>query len=80
MICRSTKQVINRGDTFLFSIQYDEMFNMWRAREKVVAAVGADVVFFGEKSDVASLGNGVTAEVDNARRRNFKQFGYNVSV
>ena len=56
------------------------MFNMWRAREKVVAAVGADVVLLGEESGVACLSNGVTAEVDNARRRNFKQFGYNVSV
>ena len=56
------------------------MFNMRRAREKVVAAVGADVVLFGEESGVAGLGNGVTAEVDNARRCNFKQFGYNVSV
>lgn len=56
------------------------MFYMWRVREKVVAAVGADVVFFGEKSDVAGLGNGVAAEVDNARWRSFKQVGYNVSV
>ena len=56
------------------------MFYMRRAREKVVAAVGADVVLLGEESGVAGLGNGVTAEVDNARRRNFKQFGYNVSV
>ena len=48
------------------------MFNMWRAREKVVAAVGADVVLFGEESGVAGLGNGVAAEVDNARRRSFE--------
>lgn len=80
MICRSTKQVINRGDTFLFSVQYNQMFNMWRAREKVVAAVGADVVLLSKENGVACLSNGVTAEVDNARRRNFKQFGYNVSV
>lgn len=56
------------------------MFNMWRAREKVVAAVGADVVLLSKENGVARLSNGVTAEVDNARRRNFKQFGYNVSV
>lgn len=48
------------------------MFYMWRVREKVVAAVGADVVLFGEESGVASLGNGVTAEINNARRRSFE--------
>ena len=72
MICRSTKQVINRGDTFLFSVQYNQMFNMWRAREKVVAAVGADVVLLSKENGVACLSNGVTAEVDNARRRSFE--------
>lgn len=48
------------------------MFNMWRAREKVVAAVGADAVLLSEESGVAGLSNGVTAEVDNARRRSFE--------
>ena len=48
------------------------MFYMWRVREKVVAAVGADVVLLSKESGVASLGNGVAAEVDNARRRSFE--------
>lgn len=56
------------------------MFNMWRAWKKVVSVVGVDVIFLSKKGNVASLSDRVAAKIDNTRRRNFKQFGDNVSV
>ena len=44
------------------------MFNMRRAREKVVAAVMDDAVVLLEQGDIASLGDGVAAEIEDARR------------
>ena len=41
---------------------------MRRAREKIVATLMDDVVFFLQESDIASLGDGITAEIDNPRR------------
>ena len=49
------------------------MLDVGRAGEEIVAFVGADAISFGEQGDVAGLGDGVAAEVDDARWRDFEQ-------
>ena len=44
------------------------MFNMRRTREKVVATVVDNAVALLEQSDIAGLGDRVTAEINDARR------------
>lgn len=44
------------------------MFNMRRAREKIIAAVMNDVVFFLQESNIASLGDGIAAEIKDTWR------------
>ena len=56
------------------------MFDVWGAREKIVATVVDDVVFFKEQGDIAGLGDGVATEVDDARRHGFEQSRDDVGV
>ena len=53
---------------------------MWGAREKIVATMVDDVVFFKEKGDVTGLSNGVAAEVDDTRRKLVKQTADDVGM
>ena len=64
----------------LLFIKDDQMFNMRRAREKIIAAVMNDVVFFLQESNIASLGDRVTAEVYDARRQFLQQCCNNVGM
>lgn len=45
------------------------MLNVRRTREKVVATVTSDAVVLLEQGDVASLGDGITTEINDARRQ-----------
>ena len=52
----------------LLFIKDNQMFNMRRTREKVVATVVDNVVVLLEQGDVAGLGNGIAAEINYTRR------------
>ena len=53
---------------------------MRRAREKVVAAVMDDVVVLLEQGDVAGLGGGIAAEIEDARWQLLQQCRNNVGM
>lgn len=64
----------------LLFIKNNQMFNMRRAREKIIAAVMNDVVFFLQESNIASLGDGITTEINDARRQLLQQCCNNVGM
>ena len=61
-------QSLLRRRVSLFLIENDQELTMRRAREKVVATVPGDVVALLEQGNVAGLGDGVAAEIEDARR------------
>ena len=65
---------------YLGFIKNNEVFDVWRAREEIVALGVDDVVFFKEQGDVAGLSDGVATEVDDARRRGVEQSRNDIGV
>ena len=64
----------------LLFIKDNQMFNMRRTREKVVATVVDNAVALLEQSDVTGLGDRVTAEVYDAWRQLLQQCCNNVGM
>ena len=56
------------------------MLDVRRARKEVVAAVGANAVFFGEQRDVAGLCDWIAAEVNDTRWSFLQQCCNNVDM
>ena len=52
----------------LLFIKDNQMFNMRRAREKIIALMVHDFIFFLKQTDISGLGDRVTAEINDARR------------
>ena len=64
----------------LLFIKDNQMFNMRRAREKIIALIVYDFIFFLKQTDISGLGDRVTAEVYDAWRQLLQQCCNNVDM
>lgn len=56
------------------------MLNMRRAREKIIAAMVDNAVAFLKQTDISGLGDGITTEINDARRQLLQQCCNNVGM
>jgi hypothetical protein len=61
-------------------IEHNQMLDMRRTWEEIVAHVVANAVFFGQAGHIASLCDGVAAKVDNTLWRCLEQLSDNIVV
>ena len=53
---------------------------MRRSREKIIALMVYDFIFFLKQTDISGLGNGITTEINDARRQLLQQCCNNVGM